>query len=68
MQSYCDAYMEFVAAAKTEREAVELTVNAAKKAGFVEFNPDMKLRPGDKLYRINRQKAVSFAVIGKKPL
>lgn len=68
MKDYCADYLSFVGAAKTEREAVELTVCAAKKAGFVEFNPDMQLRPGDRIFQINREKSVSFAVIGKKPL
>lgn len=68
MKVYCEDYLQFVNCAKTEREAVDLMVAAAKKAGFVEFNPDMQLRPGDKLYRINRRKAVFFAVVGKKPL
>ncbi|MFI3312711.1 MAG: aminopeptidase [Eubacteriales bacterium] len=65
---YCDQYIQFVDKAKTERIAVKLTVEAAKKAGFVEFNPEMKLASGTKVYHINRQKAVFFAVIGEKSL
>ena len=68
METYCNAYMDFVGAAKTEREAVRLTVEAARRAGFVEFNPEMQLRPGDRIYRVNRQKAVFFAVVGRKGL
>ena len=65
LEEYCGAYTAFVDRAKTEREAVEETVEAAKKAGFVEFNPDMQLRPGDRIYCVNRRKYVTFAVIGK---
>lgn len=65
---YCKDYMQFMDRAKTEREAVEVAVEAARAAGFVEFNPEMQLRPGDKVYCVNRKKAVSFVVIGKKPL
>ena len=68
MEEYCAAYTTFVDRAKTEREAVEETVEAAKKAGFVEFNPEMQLRPGDRIYAVNRRKYVTFAVIGKKPM
>ena len=68
MKVFCAQYLTFADQGKTEREAVELTLSAAKKAGFVEFNPDMKLRPGDRMYRVNRQKAINFAIIGNKPL
>ncbi len=68
LEEYCGAYTAFVDRAKTEREAVEETVEAAKKAGFVEFNPEMQLRPGDRIYAVNRRKYVTFAVIGKKPM
>ncbi len=68
MPGYCKAYMDFIDRAKIEREAVEETVAAAEKAGFVPFRPGMALNPGDKVYRVNRRKAVAFAVIGEKPL
>ena len=68
MQTYCEDYRAFVTDGKTEREAAALAVEAAKAAGFVEFNPGMQLHPGDKVYRVNREKAVALAIIGQKPL
>ncbi len=68
LRTYCEAYMDFLGRARTEREAVEASVDAARKAGFVEFDPGMQVRPGDRLYRVNRGKAVYFAIIGQKPL
>ena len=55
LDEYCSDYLAFADHAKTEREAVVLSVNAAQKAGFREFVPGMEIHPGDKLYFINRK-------------
>ncbi len=68
LNTYCDDYLKFVDKAKIEREAVHLTVAEAKEAGFVPYMPGMDLKPGDKVYTVNRQKAMMLAVIGKRPL
>ena len=68
MNSYCEDYKRFLDAAKTEREAVDETVRLAQSRGFVPFTRGMLIKPGDKLYRVNRGKAVMLAVIGDKPL
>ena len=68
MERYAKDYMTFIDAAKTEREAVTWTVETAKRHGFVEFQPGMKLQPGDKIYHNNRDKALILAVIGEKSL
>lgn len=62
--AFNEKYKGFIDAAKTEREAVEFTENAAKAAGFKLFNRGDPLKAGDKVYRINRGKAIMFAVIG----
>lgn len=66
--AYCEGYKSFLDAAKTEREAVEYTVAAAEKKGFVPFKQGMELKSGDKVYTVNREKAVILAVIGEKPV
>ena len=58
-------YKEFLDNSPVEREAVKYSVKLAKEKGFVEFQQDKKYNPGDKVYFINRDKAVAFAVIGK---
>ncbi len=68
MKSYCEDYKKFLDAAKTEREAVDETVRQAQAHGFVPFTRGMALKPGDKVYRVNRGKSVMLAVIGEKPL
>ena len=62
---YCEGYKKFMNAVKTEREAVTYAVGQAEKAGFVPFRPGVSYRPGDKVYRSNRGKALTLAVIGK---
>ena len=66
MERFCRGYMAFIDAAKTEREAVTVTVEQAEAAGFVPFEPGMELKPGMRIYRNNRGKSVIFAVIGRE--
>ncbi len=68
MFNYCEDYKKFLDAGKTERECVEVAVALAKAKGFVPFTRGMALKPGDKVYRVNRGKAVTLAVIGSTPL
>ena len=65
---FCEGYKTYLDVAKTEREAVIEAVRQAKKKGFKQFKRDKKYEPGDKVYFVNRGKAVILAVIGKKPL
>ena len=68
LEDYCSGYMEFLNEARIEREAVRLAVREAEAAGFRPFDPAAALEPGDRVYRVNRGKAVMLAVIGKKSL
>lgn len=68
MNSYCEGYKEFLDAGKTERECVECTIALAEASGFRPFVRGMELKPGDKVYRSNRGKAIMLAVMGKKDL
>lgn len=68
MNSYCEDYKKFLDAGKTERECVGEAVRLAEARGFKPFTRGMAVNPGDKLYRVNRDKAVMLAVVGSKPL
>ena len=68
MDTYCKAYMAFIDAAKTEREATAWAVAEAEKRGFVPFKPGMDAKPGDKIYYNDRDKAIALAVVGTEPL
>lgn len=63
---YCEDYKKFIDHSKTEREAVKTAVKLAEKAGFVSFEQDKKYKAGDRIYYVNRHKALALAVIGKK--
>ena len=65
---FCDDYKEFLDSAKTEREAVTEAVRLAEIAGFVPFEKGKVYQAGEKVYRVNRGKAVMLAVIGSKPI
>ncbi|MGN0181353.1 MAG: aminopeptidase, partial [Candidatus Ornithomonoglobus sp.] len=66
MYSFCDAYRVFLDNGKTERECVKLSVKAAQEAGFVDLDGIDELKPGDKIYKVNRGKSIFMAVIGKE--
>lgn len=68
MKSYCEEYKKFLDNGKTERECVAYAVSLAEAKGFHKFERGMALQPGDKVYRINRGRALMLAVIGRKPL
>ena len=68
MEAYCRDYMDFLNAARTEREAVRYAVAEAEKNGFRAFKPGGALQPGDRVWFNNRGKALMLAVIGSAPL
>lgn len=67
-EAYCKGYMQYLDEARTEREAVSLGIKLAEAKGFVPYEAGMKLRPGAKIYSSNRGKALTLAVMGKKPM
>ena len=68
MESYCKRYAAFMDACKTEREATAWAVAIAEEHGFKALVPGMKLQPGDKVYKNNRDKSIMLAVIGSASL
>lgn len=63
---FCEDYKAFLSGYKTEREAVSFAQTIAQKNGFVPFNSGAKYKAGDKVFYVNRGKAIILAVIGKK--
>lgn len=68
MENYSAAYMSYLNDARTEREAVKLAIELAEAKGFKEYKVGSELKPGDRIYRNNRGKALMLAVIGEKCL
>jgi aspartyl aminopeptidase len=68
LNAYCEDYKKFLDEGKTERECVDYTVRLAQANGFKPFERGMELKPGDKVYRVNRGKSVMLAVMGSEGL
>lgn len=68
----CENYKEFLDKGKTEREFAAYVEKELLKNGFENiqdlFKKGKKLQKGAKVYYINKHKAVTFAVIGEKPI
>ncbi len=65
---FCEGYKKFLDIAKTEREAAAFIEQEAIAKGFVKFDRTASYKAGDKVYYVNREKAVILAVIGKEPI
>ena len=72
INNFCEDYKDFISAGKTERLCVDLALNQAKKNGYVSLDEviksKQKIKAGDKLYRINKNKNIILFNIGEKPL
>lgn len=62
---FCEGYKRFLDASPVEREAVVYSRKLAEEKGFVPFDPEATYQAGDKVYLVNRGKAIALAVIGK---
>lgn len=68
MYAYAEGYKRFLDEAKTERDAVAYLKAQAEEQGFRPYTRGMKVSPGDKYYKLNRDKAIILTVIGSEPL
>ncbi len=66
--AYCEGYKEFLDNAKTEREFTAKAVEALQAAGYVPFAAGASYKPGDKVYFVNRGKAILMSTFGSAPL
>ena len=68
MNAYCEDYKTFLDKSRTEREAVRYTVQLAEARGYRPYHRGEALKPGDKISRVNRDKAIMLAVMGSESL
>ncbi|KAB2953873.1 aminopeptidase [Heliorestis acidaminivorans] len=70
IMTFAEGYRQFLSTAKTERWAVDYFEERAKAEGYVPFEElgDKGLQAGDRIYFINRNKAIMLAQIGRRPL
>ena len=65
---FCNGYMEFLNRSKTEREFTANARRLAEENGFRDVNKVENLKAGDRVYFVNREKSIYFAVIGEQKL
>ena len=68
MEDYCALYKDYLNKGKTERECAANSAALAEAKGFIAYRRGMSLKPGDKVYRLNRGKGIMLAVIGSESL
>ena len=62
--NYSNGYIGFLNNGKTEREIIKESKELAEKKGFKDISTYETLKPGDKIYYVNRDKNLYLAVIG----
>ncbi len=65
---YADEYMYYLNTSKTEKEIVQTSKDILIKNGFVDICEKTELKPGDKVFFVNRDRSLYMAVIGEEPL
>ena len=65
---FCEDYKRFLSVAKTERRAVDEAKRMCIEAGFLPFEKGKQYKAGDKVYYVNRGKAIILATYGKEPI
>ena len=65
---YAKGYAAYLDAAKTEREAVAVSIKMAEEKGFKPYLMGSPVKAGDKYYYNNRDKNLYLFVIGSKPI
>lgn len=65
---YCGGYKAFLNKAKTEREFVTEAVKILTENGYTPYEIGKKYQAGDKVYLVNRKKALIMTTFGEKSL
>jgi len=68
VETHATGYKEFMRVAKTELDFVREAVRLARAAGFRELTDDADIKPGDRFYDVNRDRAMTVIVIGSEDL
>ena len=63
-----EKYMEFLNQAKTEREFIKKARELANQNGYKDIMEFETLKPGDKIYFVNREKSMYLAIIGEESI
>ena len=65
---FSEKYMNFLNCSKTEREFIKNAKKLADENGFRDIMTYQTLKPGDKVYFINREKSMYLGIIGENSI
>ena len=65
---FCEGYKAYLNEGKTERECAAISVKMLEEAGYEPFDTKKTYKPGDKVYYVNRKKAVIATTFGSQPI
>lgn len=68
VMSFAEGYKTFISNGKTERLVVKQAIEKLNEKGFKNFEEVKSVKPGDKLYIINKNKNVFALIVGNKPI
>ena len=66
IMNYAKGYIDFMNKSKTEREIIKESKKIVESNGFKCICEYETLKPGDKIFYINREKSMYLAIIGKE--
>ena len=68
VDEYAKGYLDFINSGKTEYLCVEEAIKLLESNGFCSIEKKQKLKQGDKIYFVNKEKSLFATVIGKDDL
>lgn len=68
MFEHSDKYIKFLNYAKTEYRAIKYSIAYLEKNNFKNIEECEELKPGDKIYYLNKDRSLYALVLGEKPI
>lgn len=68
IHAYAELYKAFLDRSKSERLTVQWLVGGAEKKGYRKLSKVTKVKPGDLIYALNRDKNIVLIKVGSKPI
>ncbi len=65
--AFAEDYKDFMGRAKTELSFVSEAIRVARGAGFRQLTDGSNIRPGARLYDVNRDRTITLIVVGSEP-
>lgn len=66
--NFSKGYIDFLNKGKTEREFISQAIIKANENGFKDISECDTLKPGDKIYFVNREKSMYLSIIGTESI